>query len=172
MSDIQMPYVSRDGETRTRDTPKIPFWKRFWTSDANTLMDSSTLSMRVASEAVNPDAPRRIEDFQTQVMQVVWGQRRLQGRLLTDKQYRRAMWYQNVLLLVALPPVGLFMLIWNGVLGLHPRATRICFIATAAFWLVIVTQADKQHARLLEIADKCPVHKTLEAGAKVETSLA
>ena len=31
---------------------------------------------------------------------------------------------------------------------------------------------DAQRARLLEIADKCPVHKTLEAGAKVETSLA
>jgi len=29
-----------------------------------------------------------------------------------------------------------------------------------------------QKQRLLEIADKCPVHKTLEAGAKVETSLA
>ena len=31
---------------------------------------------------------------------------------------------------------------------------------------------DAQRARLLEIADKCPVHKTLEAGARVETSLA
>lgn len=31
---------------------------------------------------------------------------------------------------------------------------------------------DAQRARLLEIADKCPVHKTLEAGAKVETTLA
>ena len=29
----------------------------------------------------------------------------------------------------------------------------------------------KQKARLLEIADKCPVHRTLEAGAKVETVL-
>jgi putative redox protein len=28
-----------------------------------------------------------------------------------------------------------------------------------------------QRARLLEIADKCPVHRTLEAGAKVETIL-
>ncbi len=31
---------------------------------------------------------------------------------------------------------------------------------------------DEQRQRLLEIADKCPVHKTLEAGAHVETSLA
>ena len=30
----------------------------------------------------------------------------------------------------------------------------------------------EQRQRLLEIADKCPVHKTLEAGAKVETVLA
>lgn len=30
---------------------------------------------------------------------------------------------------------------------------------------------DAQRARLLEIADKCPVHRTLEAGAKVETIL-
>lgn len=30
---------------------------------------------------------------------------------------------------------------------------------------------DEQRARLLEIADKCPVHKTLEAGAAVTTSL-
>lgn len=29
-----------------------------------------------------------------------------------------------------------------------------------------------QRARLLEIADRCPVHKTLEAGARVETTLA
>ena len=32
--------------------------------------------------------------------------------------------------------------------------------------------SDDQRARLLEIADKCPVHKTLEAGAHVETTLA
>jgi putative redox protein len=31
--------------------------------------------------------------------------------------------------------------------------------------------SDDQRARLLEIADKCPVHKTLEGGAKVETVL-
>lgn len=31
---------------------------------------------------------------------------------------------------------------------------------------------DAQRQRLLEIADKCPVHKTLEAGAKVATTLA
>lgn len=31
---------------------------------------------------------------------------------------------------------------------------------------------DEQRARLLEIADKCPVHRTLENEAKVETSLA
>lgn len=31
---------------------------------------------------------------------------------------------------------------------------------------------DAQRARLLEIADKCPVHRTLEGGARVETSLA
>lgn len=31
---------------------------------------------------------------------------------------------------------------------------------------------DDQRARLLEIADKCPVHRTLEAGARVETRLA
>ena len=30
----------------------------------------------------------------------------------------------------------------------------------------------EQRAKLLEIADKCPVHKTLHAGAKVETTLA
>ncbi|WP_068115437.1 bifunctional alpha/beta hydrolase/OsmC family protein [Tropicimonas marinistellae] len=30
---------------------------------------------------------------------------------------------------------------------------------------------DDQRARLLDIADRCPVHKTLEAGAKVETTL-
>ncbi len=30
---------------------------------------------------------------------------------------------------------------------------------------------EEQRARLLEIADKCPVHKTLEHGAKVETNL-
>ena len=30
---------------------------------------------------------------------------------------------------------------------------------------------DDQRARMLEIADKCPVHKTLESGAKVETHL-
>ena len=30
---------------------------------------------------------------------------------------------------------------------------------------------EEQRARLLEIADKCPVHRTLEAGAKVETVL-
>ncbi len=31
---------------------------------------------------------------------------------------------------------------------------------------------DKQRARLAEIADKCPVHKTLEAGVRVVTRLA
>jgi len=31
--------------------------------------------------------------------------------------------------------------------------------------------SDDQHKRLVEIADKCPVHKTLEAGAKVKTVL-
>jgi len=31
---------------------------------------------------------------------------------------------------------------------------------------------DAQRARLLEIADRCPVHRTLEKGAKVETHLA
>ena len=31
---------------------------------------------------------------------------------------------------------------------------------------------DAQRARLLEIADKCPVHRTLEAGAAVQTTLA
>ena len=31
---------------------------------------------------------------------------------------------------------------------------------------------DDQRARLLAIADKCPVHRTLEAGARVETTLA
>ena len=30
---------------------------------------------------------------------------------------------------------------------------------------------DSQRARLLEIADKCPVHRTLEQGARVETAL-
>lgn len=30
---------------------------------------------------------------------------------------------------------------------------------------------DTQRARLLEIADRCPVHKTLEAGARIETEL-
>lgn len=33
------------------------------------------------------------------------------------------------------------------------------------------TLDDAQRARLLEIADRCPVHRTLEAGAKVETVL-
>ena len=32
--------------------------------------------------------------------------------------------------------------------------------------------SDEQRIRLLEIADKCPVHKTLEAGAAVKTTLA
>ncbi len=31
---------------------------------------------------------------------------------------------------------------------------------------------DEQRARLLEIADKCPVHRTLESEVKVETRLA
>ncbi|SMX50369.1 bifunctional alpha/beta hydrolase/OsmC family protein [Maliponia aquimaris] len=31
---------------------------------------------------------------------------------------------------------------------------------------------DSQRARLLEIADKCPVHRTLEQGARIETELA
>jgi len=31
---------------------------------------------------------------------------------------------------------------------------------------------DEQRQRLLEIADRCPVHRTLEHGAKVETRLA
>jgi putative redox protein len=31
---------------------------------------------------------------------------------------------------------------------------------------------DAQRARMREIADKCPVHKTLEAGSAVETKLA
>jgi uncharacterized OsmC-like protein len=31
---------------------------------------------------------------------------------------------------------------------------------------------DEQRTRLHEIADKCPVHKTLEAGARIETELA
>lgn len=31
---------------------------------------------------------------------------------------------------------------------------------------------DEQRARILEIADRCPVHKTLETGAKIETRLA
>jgi len=30
---------------------------------------------------------------------------------------------------------------------------------------------DGQRARLLEIADKCPVHRTLESKVRVETSL-
>ena len=30
---------------------------------------------------------------------------------------------------------------------------------------------DEQRARLLEIADKCPVHRTLETGATVKTEL-
>ncbi|MEM8582186.1 MAG: osmotically inducible protein C, partial [Pseudomonadota bacterium] len=30
---------------------------------------------------------------------------------------------------------------------------------------------ETQRARLLEIADKCPVHRTLEAGARIETEL-
>ena len=30
---------------------------------------------------------------------------------------------------------------------------------------------EDQRARMLEIADKCPVHRTLENGAKVETHL-
>ena len=30
---------------------------------------------------------------------------------------------------------------------------------------------DEQRARILEIADKCPVHKTLESGARIETVL-
>ena len=30
---------------------------------------------------------------------------------------------------------------------------------------------EAQIARLLEIADKCPVHKSLEAGVRVETAL-
>ena len=29
----------------------------------------------------------------------------------------------------------------------------------------------EQKARLMEIADKCPVHRTLEKGARVETIL-
>jgi putative redox protein len=32
--------------------------------------------------------------------------------------------------------------------------------------------SDEQRSKLLEIADKCPVHRTLEAGARVVTSLA
>ena len=31
---------------------------------------------------------------------------------------------------------------------------------------------EDQRAKLLEIADKCPVHKTLEVSARVETELA
>jgi len=31
---------------------------------------------------------------------------------------------------------------------------------------------DEQRQRLLEIADKCPVHRTLEASSRVETTLA
>jgi putative redox protein len=30
---------------------------------------------------------------------------------------------------------------------------------------------DEQHTRLLEIADKCPVHRTLEAGVVIKTAL-
>jgi putative redox protein len=30
---------------------------------------------------------------------------------------------------------------------------------------------DEQRARLLEIADKCPVHRTLEAGVVIKTAL-
>ncbi|MEL7541083.1 MAG: OsmC family peroxiredoxin, partial [Pseudomonadota bacterium] len=30
---------------------------------------------------------------------------------------------------------------------------------------------DEQRSRMLEIADRCPVHRTLENGAKVETHL-
>jgi len=44
-----------------------------------------------------------------------------------------------------------------------------------AFHRTITLKGDldnTQRQRLLEIADKCPVHKTLESGAKVETSLA
>ncbi|NNK79301.1 MAG: OsmC family protein [Litoreibacter sp.] len=32
--------------------------------------------------------------------------------------------------------------------------------------------SDEQRARLLEIADKCPVHRTLESGAQIKTTLA
>jgi len=51
-----------------------------------------------------------------------------------------------------------------------PNGKRIdCFSRTIALEGALDTG---QKQRLLEIADKCPVHRTLEAGAQVVTRLA
>ncbi len=57
----------------------------------------------------------------------------------------------------------------------HERVTHADGIARNVFLRVLTIEGDideAQHSRMIEIADKCPVHRTLEAGSDVITTVA
>ncbi|MFT5364670.1 MAG: putative OsmC-like protein, partial [Dinoroseobacter sp.] len=57
----------------------------------------------------------------------------------------------------------------------HAQDAEIGLTKIDTFTRILKLEGDlstDQRTKLLEIADKCPVHKTLEQGARVETKLA
>ena len=131
-----LPFIPKFGRNKPHDrTATI----RDHTAKAVYRLDDPMLAARLMLESTDPaDAD---ETTWSIFCDMFWGRRSMLGVKRTEKEYKRAMYWQLLIAFPAFPPVAFIMLIINLVFRIRPRATRIVVLALFLFALLLFTAA-------------------------------
>lgn len=136
-----LPLMDRDGRLHPRKRGQRSKLQNWLFKRGAGLMGDGEPSLRLASHLADPDATTAPASMAAWCRDLVWGRRTITGAQLDDKAFRKQMWHHAWLMLVALPPLGILVMIANVIGGPKPRLTRASFLFTCAFWLLIVVQS-------------------------------
>ncbi|MEJ6398013.1 hypothetical protein [Yoonia sp. 208BN28-4] len=142
-----MPSIDRDG--RLRPEPAKPGWKdRFIDHMGTASLGSDMPSLRLASHIAKPDDDTTV-GLKQKLREFALGQRMLNGRLRTEKELKRHLWRNSFAMFLAMPPIGVLVLVVNALLGPRLYFTRGALMFVLAIWMMIVLTAPYMFGELL-----------------------
>jgi hypothetical protein len=141
MTDISLPLLDRNGHRKQRLDTKPSKLTSFLKGDDHGFIDVDSLGLRLASQTIDLDDSTVPLSQRRYWADIFWGIRKPFGQRRTEAEFRKLIWAHSRKMLIALPPLGVLVLLINAIAGLKPRMTRIAFGLTVLFWLFIIISA-------------------------------
>jgi len=78
--------------------------------------------------------------FETAI-DMFWSRRNIVGSVRSRRSYRTALKWQALATLPLFPPIGFVLMLFNICFGMRAKPTRIAFIASCAFAMLVIANA-------------------------------